>query len=128
MGEIFIRLGQYNNADIAFSTALHFEGQNARWWARLGYARETGGDYANAQAAYENALKLNSGLHRGAARAGERQEEAERRLTGALPVHRSSRGPRSPGRTGAALLSPRGGVYFGSFDAAPRPIDPRYLR
>ncbi len=62
MGEIFIRLGQYNNADIAFSTALHFEGQNARWWARLGYARETGGDYVNAQAAYENALKLNSGL------------------------------------------------------------------
>ena len=62
MGETFIRLGQYNNADIAFSTALHFEGQNARWWARLGYARETGGDYASAQAAYENALKLNSGL------------------------------------------------------------------
>jgi tetratricopeptide (TPR) repeat protein len=62
MGEIFVRLGQYNNADIAFSTALHFEGQNARWWARLGYARETGGDYVNAQAAYENALKLNSGL------------------------------------------------------------------
>lgn len=62
MGEIFIRLGQYNNADIAFSTALHFEGQNARWWARLGYARESGGDLVNAQAAYENALKLNSGL------------------------------------------------------------------
>jgi tetratricopeptide (TPR) repeat protein len=62
MGEIFVRLGQYNNADIAFSTALHFEGQNARWWARLGYARENGGDLANAQAAYENALKLNSGL------------------------------------------------------------------
>jgi tetratricopeptide (TPR) repeat protein len=62
MGETFVRLGQYNNADIAFSTALYFEGQNARWWARLGYARETGGDYVNAQAAYENALKLNSGL------------------------------------------------------------------
>jgi tetratricopeptide (TPR) repeat protein len=62
MGEIYIRLGQYNNADIAFSTALHFEGQNARWWARLGYARESGGDYVNAQDAYENALKLNSGL------------------------------------------------------------------
>ena len=62
MGEIYIRLGQYNNADIAFSTALHFEGQNARWWARLGYAREHGGDFVNAQAAYENALKLNSGL------------------------------------------------------------------
>ena len=62
MGEIYIRLGQYNNADIAFSTALHFEGQNARWWARLGYARENGGDFVNAQAAYENALKLNSGL------------------------------------------------------------------
>ena len=62
MGEIFIRLEQFNNADMAFSTALHFDGQNARWWSRLGYARETGGDLAGAQSAYENALKLNSNL------------------------------------------------------------------
>jgi tetratricopeptide (TPR) repeat protein len=62
MGEIFIRLGQYNNADIAFSTALHYEGQNALWWSRLGYAREVGGDLTYAREAYENALKLNAGL------------------------------------------------------------------
>ena len=62
MGEIYIRIGQFNNADIAFSTALHFDGQNARWWSRLGYARETGGDLRGAQAAYENALKLNANL------------------------------------------------------------------
>jgi tetratricopeptide (TPR) repeat protein len=62
MGEIFIRLGEYNNADIAFSTALHYEGQNAMWWSRLGYAREAGGDLSYAREAYENALKLNAGL------------------------------------------------------------------
>ncbi len=78
MGEIFIRLGQLNNADIAFSTALHFEGQNARWWARLGYARETGGDYVNAQDAYENALKLNSGL----TEAQRGLESVKKKLTG----------------------------------------------
>ena len=62
MGEIFIRLEQYSNADMAFSTALHFDSRNARWWSRLGYARETGGDLAHALEAYENALKLNSSL------------------------------------------------------------------
>jgi tetratricopeptide (TPR) repeat protein len=62
MGEIYIRLGQYNNADISLSTALHFDNRDARWWARLGYARELNEDYAWAQQAYENALKLNPNL------------------------------------------------------------------
>jgi tetratricopeptide (TPR) repeat protein len=62
MGEIFIRLEQYNNADIAFSTALHYENSNADWWSRLGYVRERGEDYAWAKLAYENALKLNPAL------------------------------------------------------------------
>jgi tetratricopeptide (TPR) repeat protein len=62
MGEIFIRLAEFNNADIAFSTALHYDNKQAAWWARLGYAREMAKDYEYAIEAYENALKLNPGL------------------------------------------------------------------
>lgn len=62
MGEIFIRLGEYNNADIAFSTALYFDNNNAFWWSRLGYAGEMAGDYDRAKEAYENALMLNVDL------------------------------------------------------------------
>jgi len=58
MGEIFIRIGEFNNADIAFSTALHYDSKQALWWARLGYAREMAKDYTFASEAYENALKL----------------------------------------------------------------------
>ncbi len=62
MGEIYIRLGEYNNADIAISTALHYDNQDAKWWARLGYAREMNKDFQWAREAYENALKLNPNL------------------------------------------------------------------
>jgi tetratricopeptide (TPR) repeat protein len=58
MGEIYIRLGEYSSADIAFSTALHYDNKVADWWARLGYAREMGGQYEWALEAYNNALKL----------------------------------------------------------------------
>jgi tetratricopeptide (TPR) repeat protein len=62
MGEIYIRLGEYNNADIALSTALHYDNKDAKWWARLGYAREMNTDFQWAREAYENALKLNPNL------------------------------------------------------------------
>lgn len=62
MGEVFMRLGEYNNADVAFSTAVYHNGDNARWWSRLGYARELARDFAQAQQAYEQALALNSSL------------------------------------------------------------------
>jgi tetratricopeptide (TPR) repeat protein len=62
MGEVFMRLGEYNNADVAFSTAVYHNGDNARWWSRLGYARELARDYPYAQDAYEQALALNSTL------------------------------------------------------------------
>ncbi len=62
MGEIFIRLAEFNNADIAFSTALHYDNKQASWWARLGYAREMAKDYKFAVEAYESSLKLNPGL------------------------------------------------------------------
>jgi len=59
MGEIYIRLGQYSNSDIAFSTALHYDNKNTDWWSRLGYTREKGKEYKWALEAYNNALKLN---------------------------------------------------------------------
>ncbi len=62
MGEIYIRTSRWGHADIALRTALQFEPSNARWWARLGYAREMGGDLRFALEAYDAALKINPGL------------------------------------------------------------------
>lgn len=62
MGEVFMRLGEYNNADVAFSTAVYHNGDNPRWWSRLGYARELARDFPYAQQAYQQALALNSSL------------------------------------------------------------------
>jgi tetratricopeptide (TPR) repeat protein len=62
MGEIFIRLGEWNNADIAFSTAVHYDPNVAAWWSRLGYAREQAKDYRYSLEAYTKALQLNSNL------------------------------------------------------------------
>ncbi len=62
MGEIYIRLAEYNHADIAFSTAVYHSSNIARWWARLGYSREMAGDYTYALSAYDKALRLNSSL------------------------------------------------------------------
>lgn len=62
MGEIYIRTAQWAHADIAFRTALLYEPSNARWWSRLGYAREQGGELRYALAAYDEALRINPGL------------------------------------------------------------------
>lgn len=62
MGEIFLRLSEFNHADIAFSTAVHYSPQSARWWARLGYAREQIPDSSAAQEAYSKALELQPSL------------------------------------------------------------------
>jgi len=62
MGEIFIRQGRFRHADIALSTAVHWQPGNAAWWARLAYTRENAGDLNSAVEAYERALSLNSGL------------------------------------------------------------------
>ena len=62
MGEIFLRLEEYRHADIAFSTALHHSPQVARWWTRLGYAREQIPDLEGAEEAYDSALKLQPSL------------------------------------------------------------------
>lgn len=60
MGEIFIRLGEFNHADIAISTALYHSPNIVRWWARLGYAREMAQEYNWAIDAYQKALQLNA--------------------------------------------------------------------
>ena len=63
MGEIFIRLGEYNRADLALSTAVFYNPRIALWWARLGYAREQTKDYRYAMEAYGKALQLNPNLN-----------------------------------------------------------------
>lgn len=63
MGEIFIRLGEYNRADLALSTAVFHNPRIALWWARLAYAREQGKDYRYAMEAYGKALQLNPNLN-----------------------------------------------------------------
>ncbi|MCL2805115.1 MAG: tetratricopeptide repeat protein [Treponema sp.] len=62
MGEIFIRQGRFRHADIALSTAVHFQPGNAAWWVRLAYTRESAGELRSAIEAYERALTLNSRL------------------------------------------------------------------
>jgi tetratricopeptide (TPR) repeat protein len=77
IGELFIRLGKFYHADIALSTAVYYMPRNADWWARLGYARESAGEYAEAIGAYEKALALNARL--ASARAGlERTRQGNR--------------------------------------------------
>jgi tetratricopeptide (TPR) repeat protein len=58
MGECYLSLKEYQNADIAISTALYWEQSNAPWWARLGYARELANDFTGSQEAYSRALQL----------------------------------------------------------------------
>lgn len=62
IGEIYIRLGRFRHADIALSTAVHWQPGNANWWTRLAYARENAGDLSEAIIAYERALSLNAQL------------------------------------------------------------------
>jgi tetratricopeptide (TPR) repeat protein len=62
MGEIYLRLGKFRHADMAFSAAVQLEGQNALWWQRLGYAREMAKDYRFSLEAYKKSLELNSTL------------------------------------------------------------------
>ncbi len=60
MGEIYIRQARYQHADIAISSAVKKEPLLDSWWVRLGYTREMAGNYFEAIAAYDEALRLNS--------------------------------------------------------------------
>ena len=59
MGEIFIRKGKFNHADIALTTAVKKEPTLVSWWIRLGYAREMAKNYLEAVNAYDESLRLN---------------------------------------------------------------------
>ncbi len=59
MGEIHLRIEEYNHADIALTTAVFLDGTRAQWWTRLGYAREMAGLLQTAEEAYRAALERN---------------------------------------------------------------------
>lgn len=62
MGHVFLRLEEYNRADVALSMAVYLKPLDAKWWSRLGYAREQAKDYQRAEDAYNKALSINSSL------------------------------------------------------------------
>jgi tetratricopeptide (TPR) repeat protein len=62
MGEIYLRQARYAHADIAFSTAVQYSPGNARWWTRLGWAREKASDFDHAVLAYKKALSISPRL------------------------------------------------------------------
>jgi tetratricopeptide (TPR) repeat protein len=78
MGECYISLKEYQNADIAISAAVYYEQNNAQWWARLGWARELAGDFKWSSEAYARALKLDPGL----ADALQGRERVDKKLRG----------------------------------------------
>jgi tetratricopeptide (TPR) repeat protein len=59
IGEINIRLGRFRYADIALTTAVHYQSDNDLWWTRLAYAREQNGELTEAANAYQKALAIN---------------------------------------------------------------------
>lgn len=62
MGHLFLRMEEYNRADVALSMAVYLRPLDAKWWVRLGYAREQAKDYEKAEEAYTKALSINSSL------------------------------------------------------------------
>lgn len=62
MAEVYMRLGEYHSADIAYTTALYYDSSQAQWWYRLGLAREQGGNDALALEAYEQAVSIDPNL------------------------------------------------------------------
>lgn len=62
LGEIYLRLGRFGHADISFTTALQYSPGSAKWWTRLGYAREKYGDAVHALEAYKKALSIDPRL------------------------------------------------------------------
>lgn len=60
MAEIYVRMGKFNHADIAFSQAVKTEPLNDTWWTRLGYVREMTKNYKLSAIAYEKAISLNN--------------------------------------------------------------------
>lgn len=61
LGEIFLKLKEYQHADIAFTTAVYHEKNKSEWWTRLGYCRQQAKEYQYAIMAYKEAIRLNPG-------------------------------------------------------------------
>lgn len=61
-GELYVRMGRFMHADIAFSAAVQHNPSNPSWWVRLGWARENARKPLQALGAYEKALALNPNL------------------------------------------------------------------
>lgn len=61
-GEIFIRLGRFSHADIAFTSALRHSPGNARWWSRLAWSQEKSGYASQALRSYNAAIELDPRL------------------------------------------------------------------
>ena len=59
LGETYIRKEEFQNADIALTTAVYHYPKSAMWWSQLGYAREQAGSLALALDAYKKALEIN---------------------------------------------------------------------
>ena len=59
IGEIYIKQGRYQHADISFTSACKKDPTVDKWWVRCGYAREMAGNFSEAVSAYEEALRLN---------------------------------------------------------------------
>lgn len=62
MGDIFLRLGKYRHADIAFSAALQYDSLSPERWVQAAYAREMAEDFRYSLEAYDRALALNPNL------------------------------------------------------------------
>ena len=58
IGEIFLRMGKYRHADIAFSASISFDPRSPERWVQAGYAREMAGDFRYSLEAYNTALSL----------------------------------------------------------------------
>ncbi|MFZ2635877.1 MAG: tetratricopeptide repeat protein [Rectinemataceae bacterium] len=59
MGETYLRMKQYEHADIAYATAVYLQPGLPRWWYRFGSALEALGNYKRAWEAYGKALAIN---------------------------------------------------------------------
>lgn len=61
-GELYIRSGRFAHADIALTAACTYDPNNAQFWLRLGYARESANDLNYALLAYKRSEEINPSL------------------------------------------------------------------
>ena len=67
IGEIYRFRGHMRHAELAYTVAVELEPNLELWWYRLAAAREAGGDFPEAIAAYEQVIRLNPAFRDAAA-------------------------------------------------------------